>query len=95
MGLRTIESGVSQARRGGQRKCVAHLMRRHGLRGISPRHGFTITTRRDKAQRPSTDLVRRRFEAQGPNPLCVAGPTCPIGAGFIYLTVVLARRQRC
>ncbi len=72
------------------RKRVARLMRQHGLRGISRRRGFTVTTRRDKAQRPAPDLVQRRFEAQGPNQLWVADMTyVPTWAGCIYLAVVL------
>ena len=72
------------------RKRVARLMRQHGMRGISRRRSFTVTTRRDKAQRPAPDLVQRRFEAQGPNQLWVADMTyVPTWAGFIYLAVVL------
>ena len=80
-----IEQGVVVSR-----KRVARLMRQHGLRGISRRRSFTITTRRDKAQRPAPDLVQRRFEAQGPNQLWVADMTyVPTWSGFIYLAVVL------
>jgi putative transposase len=72
------------------RKRVARLMRQHGLSGISRRRGFTVTTRRDKLQRPAPDLVQRRFGAQGPNQLWVADMTyVPTWAGFIYLAVVL------
>ncbi len=39
------------------RKRVAALMRQHGIRGISRRRGFTVTTRRDARQRPASDLV--------------------------------------
>jgi len=44
-------------------KRIARLMRQAGLRGISRRRGFTVTTRRDARQRPAPDLVQRRFEA--------------------------------
>ena len=39
------------------RKRVAALMRQHGIRGISRRRSFTVTTRRDARQRPASDLV--------------------------------------
>jgi putative transposase len=72
------------------RKRVAALMRQHGIRGISRRRGFTVTTRRDTRQRPAPDLVQRKFEADGPNQLWVADMTyVPTWAGFIYLAVVL------
>jgi len=57
-----IDQGVTVSR-----KRVAGPMREHAIRGISRRRGFTITTRCDKGQRPAPDLVRRRFEADGPN----------------------------
>jgi putative transposase len=72
------------------RKRVARLMRANGIRGISRRRGFTVTTRRDKHQSNAPDLVRRQFEAEGPNRLWVADMTyVPTWAGFIYLAVVL------
>ena len=72
------------------RKRVARLMRAAGLRGVSRRRGWVVTTRRDARQRPAPDLVRREFEAHGPNRLWVADMTyVPTWAGFIYLAVVL------
>ena len=41
------------------RKRVARLMRQAGLRGVSRRRGFVVTTRRDRDQRPAPDLVNR------------------------------------
>jgi putative transposase len=80
-----IDQGVTVSR-----KRVARLMREHAIRGISRRRGFTVTTRRDKGQRPAPDLVQRKFEADGPNRLWVADMTyVPTWAGFIYLAVVL------
>ena len=80
-----IDQGVTVSR-----KRVARLMREHAIRGISRRRGFTVTTRRDKSQRPAPDLVQRKFEADGPNRLWVADMTyVPTWAGFIYLAVVL------
>ena len=68
---------------------IARLMRRAGLRGVSPRR-FVTTTRRDEATRPAPDLVERRFEAVGPNQLWVADITyVPTWAGFLYLAMVL------
>ena len=72
------------------RKRVARLMRLAGIRGVSRRRGFTVTTRRDKRQRPAPDLVNRRFVAEGPNQLWVADMTyVPTWGGFIYLAIVL------
>jgi putative transposase len=68
---------------------IARLMRRAGLRGVSPRR-FVTTTRRDEAARPAPDLVERRFRAVGPNQLWVADITyVPTWAGFLYLAMVL------
>jgi putative transposase len=72
------------------RKRVARLMRQAGLRGVSRRRGFVLTTRRDPKQRPAPDLVNRRFVADGPNQLWVADMTyVPTWAGFIFLATVL------
>ena len=72
------------------RKHVARLMRRAGLRGVSRRRGWVITTRREPKARPAPDLVRREFAAAGPNCLWVADMTyVPTWAGFVYLAVVL------
>lgn len=65
-------------------------MRAAGLRGVSRRRGFTITTERDRRQRPAPDLVRRQFTADAPDQLWVADMTCiPTWAGFVYLAMVL------
>jgi putative transposase len=80
-----IDQGVPVSR-----KRVARLMRDQAIRGISRRRGFTVTTRRDRNRPAAPDLVRRKFEAQGPNQLWVADMTyVPTWAGFIYLAVVL------
>ena len=72
------------------RKRVARLMRVAGLRGVSRRRSFVVTTQRDRRQRPSPDLVNREFTADGPNQLWVADMTyIPTWAGFIYLAVVV------
>lgn len=72
------------------RKRVARLMRSAGLRGVSRRRGFTVTTRRALDRRPAPDLVNRRFVAERPDQLWVADMTyVPTWAGFIYLAVVL------
>jgi putative transposase len=71
-------------------KRIARLMRKHGLRGVSRRRGFVVTTRRDKDQQRAPDLVQRCFEATSANQLWVADMTyVPTWAGFIYLAVVL------
>ena len=72
------------------RKRVARLMRHAGLRGVSRRRGFTVTTHRALDRRPAPDLVNRRFVAERPDQLWVADMTyVPTWAGFIYLAVVL------
>lgn len=72
------------------RKRIARLMRKAGLRGVSRRRGFVVTTQRDRKQRPAPDLVNRQFAAAGPNQLWVADMTyVPTWAGFIFLAIVL------
>lgn len=72
------------------RKRVARLMRNAGLRGVSRRRGFVVTTNRDPEQRPAADLVNRQFVADAPNKLWVADMTyVPTWAGFIFLAIVL------
>ena len=71
-------------------KRVARLMRAAGIRGVSRRRGFVVTTRRDTRQTAAADLVNRRFTAAAPNQLWVADMTyVPTWAGFIFLAIVL------
>ena len=71
------------------RKRVARLMRKAGLRGVCRRRAGK-TTRRDAGSRPAPDLVKRVFQADGPNKLWVADITyVPTWAGFLYLAVVI------
>lgn len=71
-------------------KRIERLMRLAGLRGISRRRGWCVTTRRDKSQRAAPDLVKRQFTATAINQLWVADMTyLPTWAGFIYLAVVI------
>ena len=71
------------------RKRVARLMRAAHIRGVTLRR-FVVTTRRDPAAKPVTDLVERRFYAQAPNRLWVADATyIPTWTGFLYLAMVL------
>ena len=69
-------------------KRVATLMRMHGIRGISRRRGFTVTTRRQAAVGAGSGATQaRRRRGQ---PLWVADMSyVPTWAGFIYLAVVL------
>jgi len=72
------------------RQRVARLMRAAGIRGISRRRGFTVTTQRDKRNSPANDPVKRQFRASGPNQLWVADMTyVPTWTGFLYLAVVI------
>ena len=69
---------------------VARLMRQAGLRGVSRRRSFTVTTERDDKARPAPDLVNRQFVAGRANELWVSDITyVPTWAGFIYLAIVL------
>jgi len=69
---------------------IARLMRLHGLRGVSRRRGWCVTTRRQKERRPAPDLVKRCFTATAINQLWVADTTyIPTWAGFGYLAIVL------
>jgi putative transposase len=71
-------------------KRVGALMRANGIRGVSRRRGFVLTTQRDKADPKAPDLVKREFSAQAPNRLWVADMTyVPTWAGFIFLAIVL------
>jgi putative transposase len=71
-------------------KRIARLMRAHGIRGVSRRRGFMVTTRRDASHPQAPDLVQRRFRADGPNQLWVADMTyVSTWAGFVYLSMVL------
>jgi putative transposase len=71
-------------------KRIAHLMQRAGIKGISRRRGYCVTTRRDQRQRPAPDLVQRQFVAAAPNQLWVADMTyIPTWSGFLYLAMVL------
>jgi putative transposase len=72
------------------RKRVARLMQVVGIRGVSRRRGYVVTTQRDASKPRVPDLVRRRFAAQAANELWVADMTyVPTWAGFIYLAVVI------
>ena len=71
-------------------KRIARLMRLAGMRGVSRRRGFVVTTRREPGQGRAPDLVQRQFKAMGPNQLWVADMTyVPTWAGFIFLAVVI------
>jgi len=65
-------------------------MREAGIKGVSRRRGFVITTHRNKRDRPAPDLVQRHFKAASINQLWVADMTyIPTWAGFLYLAVVI------
>jgi putative transposase len=69
---------------------IAALMRANGLRGVSRRTAWCVTTQPDKDQRPAPDLVKREFTATDINQLWVADMTyIPTWAGFVNLAVVL------
>ncbi len=79
-------------------------MREAGIKGVSRRRGFVITTHRNKHDRPAPDLVQRHFKAASINhqssiinhqssiinQLWVADMTyVPTWAGFLYFAVVI------
>jgi putative transposase len=71
------------------KKRVARLMRAAGLRGVMPRR-FVRSPIGEESAAVSTDLVDRKFKADGPDQLWVADITyIPTWAGFLYLAVVL------
>lgn len=71
------------------RKRVARLMRAAGLRGVMPQR-FVRTTVSDEGNAVATDLVDRKFAAEGPDQLWVADITyVPTWTGFLYLATVL------
>jgi putative transposase len=72
------------------RKRVARLMRVAAIRRVSRRRGFTVTTERDRRQRPAPDLVNRQFRAEACDQLWAADMTyIPTWTGFLYLAVVI------
>ena len=72
------------------KKRVERLMRAAGLRGISRRRGWCVTTQRDRDAQVSVDLVKRQFVADAANQLWVADMTyLPTWGGFAYLAVVI------
>jgi len=72
------------------KKRVERLMRQAGLKGISRRRGWCVTTRRAHDAKVSADLVNRQFVAAQPNQLWVADMIyLPTWAGFAYLAVVI------
>ncbi len=71
------------------RKRVARLMREAGLRGATLRRRY-VPMQADSAADRATDLVARKFYAEGPNRLWVADITyIPTWSGFLYLAMVL------
>ena len=48
-------------------KRVGRLMCLAGIRGVSRRRGFVVTTRRDKEQKAAPDLVNRQRALQKPS----------------------------
>jgi putative transposase len=89
-GMPRIRAELQDAGQRVSRKRVARLMRQACIRGVSRRRGFTVTTERDRRQRPAPDLVNRQFSAQGPDQLWVADMTyIPTWTGFLYLAVVI------
>ena len=89
-GMPRVRAELRDSGHAGSRKRVARLMRNAGIRGVSRRRGFSVTTERDRRQRPAPDLVNRQFRADGCDQLWVADMTyIPTWMGFLYLAVVI------
>ena len=72
------------------RNRIARLMRICGIRGVSRRRSWCVTTVRDKRARAAPDLVCRQFVANDINQLWVADMTyLPTHTGFTYLAMVV------
>ncbi|MCA1837893.1 MAG: IS3 family transposase [Actinobacteria bacterium] len=72
------------------RKRVARLMRKDGLRGCMRDRRRKHTTRQDPLAVPAPDLVERNFVATAPNRLWTADITyLPTDEGFLYLAFIL------
>jgi putative transposase len=72
------------------RKRVARLMRKDGLRGRMRGRRRKHTTRQDPLAVPAPDLVERNFCAPAPNKLWTADITyLPTDEGFLYLAFIL------
>ena len=74
------------------RKRLAAFIRQQGIHGISRRHSFAVTTRREARQRPVPDLVQCKFEANGHDELWVADMTYGPRLGGPYPSGHHARR---
>lgn len=74
------------------RKRVARLMRTAGLRGVSRRRGFVVTTQRDRRQRPAPDLVNRSSPPMARTMPIRLTPKTPIGSVRAWRS---ASRQPC
>jgi hypothetical protein len=71
-------------------KRVARLMRRLGIQGVSRRGKRPVTTKRAEPAPAASDLLRRRFQAPGPDRLWVADITyVPTWKGYLFLAAVL------
>jgi putative transposase len=72
-------------------------MCRLGIVGVSRRAKRPLTTKRAEQAPAASDLVRRRFQAPGPDRLWVADITyVPTWEGYLFLTSVLdAWSRRC
>jgi putative transposase len=72
------------------RKRVARLMRELGLAGVSRRRKGIKTTVRAKEAPAAADLVRRQFQASGPDRLWVADITYVSSwEGYVFLACVI------
>jgi putative transposase len=65
-------------------------MQVHGISGVCRRRGFIITTKKDRASKAASDLVKRRFFASRPNqPWESDIAYFPTWEGFTNLATVL------
>jgi putative transposase len=79
------------------RKRVVRLMKRLGIEGVSRRGKRPLTTTKAAQTAAAEDLVRRQFQASGPDRLWVADITyVPTREGYLFLAAVIdAFSRRC
>ena len=88
-GVRRVFAALEQQEEEATEYAVRRLMHDNGIQGVTRRRQWT-TTKRNKEQTPSEDLVNRDFKADRPDQLWVADATyIKTAEGMHYLATVL------